>query len=165
MVAAGFGHDAEALRRRLAPELRARPLVDGDERDGDAVSDAGADAVLAALDAWSRGNVAALDAVPTAQRGTAFRRAVWDQLRAIPAGTTVSYGALAARLASPGATRAVGTACGANLVAPFIPCHRVVRADGTLGGYAYGLAVKRWLLEHERATAPTLPTCGDVTPL
>jgi AraC family transcriptional regulator of adaptative response/methylated-DNA-[protein]-cysteine methyltransferase len=71
-------------------------------------------------------------------------------LSRIPPGETLSYAALAARAGKPGAARAAGTACGANPVALLIPCHRATRGDGSLGGYAYGLAVKRELLERER---------------
>ena len=71
-------------------------------------------------------------------------------MREIPAGTTWSYGELAAKAGSPRAVRAVGQACARNMVAPFVPCHRVVRSDGSLGGYFYGLDTKRWILAHER---------------
>jgi O-6-methylguanine DNA methyltransferase len=75
---------------------------------------------------------------------------VWKGLREIPAGRTVSYGELAATIGT--AARALGSACGANLVAPVVPCHRVVRSDGSLGGYEYGLPIKQWLLQHERSS-------------
>lgn len=82
--------------------------------------------------------------------GTAFQRAVWEQLTRIPFGATTSYGEIAARLGSPGASRAVGLANGRNPVSIIVPCHRVVGADGSLTGYGGGLERKRWLLEHER---------------
>ena len=72
-----------------------------------------------------------------------------NELRAIPAGTTTSYGALAKRLGKPGASRAVGLANGSNPVAIVVPCHRVIGSDGTLTGYGGGLDMKRWLLQHE----------------
>jgi methylated-DNA-[protein]-cysteine S-methyltransferase len=72
-------------------------------------------------------------------------------MRAVPAGAVLSYAALAARAGKPRASRAAGAACAANLVAPVIPCHRIVRADGSLGGYYYGLDRKAWLLRHEGA--------------
>jgi len=84
-------------------------------------------------------------------RGTAFQQAVWRELSRIPPGETLSYAALAARAGSPNAVRAVGSACGANPVAVLIPCHRALRADGSLGGYAWGLPIKRKLLEREAA--------------
>jgi O-6-methylguanine DNA methyltransferase len=83
-------------------------------------------------------------------RGTTFQRRVWEALRGIPRGETRTYGELAARLGSPGAARAVGAACRANPVSVLIPCHRVVRAGGALGGYYWGLDRKRALLDLER---------------
>jgi AraC family transcriptional regulator of adaptative response/methylated-DNA-[protein]-cysteine methyltransferase len=91
--------------------------------------------------------------LPLDVRGTAFQQAVWRELSRIPPGETLSYAALAARAGKPGAARAAGTACGANPVALLIPCHRAKRADGSLGGYAYGLPVKEKLLERERSGA------------
>lgn len=87
--------------------------------------------------------------LPLDVRGTAFQQAVWHALAQIPAGETLSYAALAARAGKPGAARAAGSACGANPVALLIPCHRAQRGDGSLGGYAYGLPIKRKLLDRE----------------
>lgn len=83
--------------------------------------------------------------LPLDVAGTAFQEAVWQALRRIPAGGTMSYAELAAEVGRPGAVRAAGSACGANNVAVVIPCHRVTRSDGTMGGYAYGLDRKRAL--------------------
>jgi AraC family transcriptional regulator of adaptative response/methylated-DNA-[protein]-cysteine methyltransferase len=91
--------------------------------------------------------------LPLDVHATAFRRRVWEALRRIPAGETRSYGQVAAAIGAPKAARAVGAACGANPVAVVVPCHRVVASDGSLHGYAYGLARKRQLLDAERATA------------
>lgn len=88
-------------------------------------------------------------AIPLDVKGTAFQQRVWEELRRIPHGETRSYGELAAALGNPKASRAVGGANGANNVAVLIPCHRVIAADGTLGGYAYGLAIKAELLRRE----------------
>lgn len=88
--------------------------------------------------------------LPLDLRGTAFQQAVWQALRSIPAGETRSYAQLAGMAGRPGAVRAAGSACGANALAVAIPCHRAVRTDGTLGGYAYGLNRKERLLEAER---------------
>ncbi len=88
-------------------------------------------------------------AIPLDVKGTAFQQRVWEELRRIPHGETRSYGELAAALGNPKASRAVGGASGANHVAVLIPCHRVIAADGTLGGYAYGLAIKAELLRRE----------------
>jgi AraC family transcriptional regulator of adaptative response/methylated-DNA-[protein]-cysteine methyltransferase len=87
---------------------------------------------------------------PLALHGTSFTREVWDQLIAIPFGTTRSYGQLAASIEHPSAVRAVGRANGANQISIVVPCHRVIGWDGTLTGYGGGLWRKRWLLEHER---------------
>lgn len=87
--------------------------------------------------------------LPVDVQGTAFQEAVWNALRAIPAGETLSYAQLAAAAGSPGAVRAAGTACGANPVPIVIPCHRVQRADGSVGGYAYGVDRKRVLRKRE----------------
>lgn len=95
------------------------------------------------------GELEAMDEIPVDQPGTEFQQEVWNQLRAIPAGETRTYTQLAEAAGRPRAVRAVGSACGRNLVAPFVPCHRALRSDGSLGGYYYGLDVKRWLLAHE----------------
>src|ERR1041384_7536373 len=88
--------------------------------------------------------------LPLDIRATAFQRQVWEKLRSIPYGQTVSYGEVAKALGKPGAVRAVGRACATNPVALVIPCHRVVREDKRLGGYRWGLDRKKKLLEHER---------------
>ena len=89
--------------------------------------------------------------LPLDPAGSAFERRVWDALRAIPYGSTVSYGELARRLGDPRATRAVGAANGKNAIPIIVPCHRVVGARGELTGFGGGLDRKRWLLEHEGA--------------
>lgn len=105
--------------------------------------------VADAVRAYLAGRVTALDAVPVRQPGGPFQQAAWAVMREIPPGQTWSYAEVAAKAGRPSATRAAGTACARNRVAPFVPCHRVVRSDGSLGGYAFGLLVKRWLLAHE----------------
>jgi len=89
--------------------------------------------------------------VPLRARGTPFQERVWAALREIPHGATISYGELARRLGTPGASRAVGLANGRNPIAIVIPCHRVIGADGSLTGYGGGLERKAWLLRHESA--------------
>ena len=108
-------------------------------------------AITRALDAYFEGELGALDRITVDPGGTDFYRQVWAELRAIPVGTTTTYGALARRLGRPTASRAVGMANGANPVAIVVPCHRVIGANGTLTGYAGGLPMKRWLLVHEGA--------------
>jgi AraC family transcriptional regulator of adaptative response/methylated-DNA-[protein]-cysteine methyltransferase len=93
--------------------------------------------------------------LPLDATGTPFQRAVWDELCAIPAGTTRSYGDIARRIGRPDAPRATGAAVGANPVSILIPCHRALASDGSLHNYRYGLARKRMLLELEGATFRT----------
>ena len=92
----------------------------------------------------------AASSIPLDVRGTAFQQRCWSALRTIPAGETRSYGEQAAMLGNPKASRAVGSANGANAIAVLIPCHRVIAADGSLGGYAYGTDIKAELLRRER---------------
>ena len=105
------------------------------------------------LRAYFDGDTGGLAGLAVATNGTAFQRTVWDALRQIPPGQTVSYGALAARIGRPGAMRAVGLANGANPISIVVPCHRVIGANGTLTGFGGGLERKRWLLAHEGASA------------
>ncbi|WP_419252588.1 methylated-DNA--[protein]-cysteine S-methyltransferase [Caulobacter sp. ErkDOM-YI] len=107
--------------------------------------------VRAALNAYFEGVLDALSAVAWATNGTAFQRQVWSALLDVPAGTTSTYAALAARIEKPAATRAVGAANGANPIAILVPCHRLVGATGALTGYGGGLERKAWLLRHEGA--------------
>lgn len=87
--------------------------------------------------------------LPLDIQGTAFQERVWNALRLVPAGSTVSYTDIACQIGSPKAVRAVAQACAANKLAVVIPCHRVVRSDGNLSGYRWGVERKRSLLEHE----------------
>jgi methylated-DNA-[protein]-cysteine S-methyltransferase len=88
------------------------------------------------------------------QPGGTFRQAAWKAMRAVPPGEVITYAELAARAGNPGAVRAAGSACAQNRVAPIVPCHRIVRTGGGLGGYYYGLPVKEWLLAHEGRRGP-----------
>lgn len=130
-----FDEDELALARRF-PNATIEP-------GGDALAGLLADAV-AAIEEPGRAHRLPLDI-----RGTAFQEAVWRELARIPPGETLSYAALAAKAGNPGAVRAAGSACGANPVAILVPCHRARRGDGSLGGYAYGLDIKRELLRRE----------------
>src|SRR5690606_9628747 len=87
--------------------------------------------------------------LPLDVRGTAFQQRVWQALRGIPAGSTASYSEIAQRIGSPNSVRAVAAACAANTLAVAIPCHRVVRNDGALSGYRWGVERKRTLLDRE----------------
>lgn len=131
-----FGEGEADLRRRF-PEAAI-------ERGGAELADL-VEQAIAAVEAPAR-----MPALPLDVRGTAFQEAVWRELARIPPGETLSYAALASRAGKPGAARAAGTACGANPVAVLVPCHRAQRGDGSLGGYAYGLPIKRALLARER---------------
>ena len=133
------GKDAEAELRARFPRA---DLVPAGEAFGDLFAQ-----VLAAVERPGAGSAA----IPLDVHGTAFQERVWEALRRIPRGETRSYGELAAALGSPKASRAVGGANGANHIAVLIPCHRVIAGDGTLGGYAYGLAIKAELLRREKA--------------
>lgn len=115
-------------------------------RSDDAETTALARRVVDVIESPSRG-----DDLPLDLQGTAFQRDVWNALRAIPAGRTATYAEVAERIGRPAAVRAVGQACGANNVAVLVPCHRVVRGDGSLSGYRWGVERKRALLERERA--------------
>jgi AraC family transcriptional regulator, regulatory protein of adaptative response / methylated-DNA-[protein]-cysteine methyltransferase len=139
-----FDEDESALRRRFPKAWI------------EAGSDAMADLVRGAIAAVE--HPATMPDLPLDVAGTAFQEAVWQELRRIPPGETRSYAQIAAAVGKPDAVRAAGTANGANNVAVLIPCHRVIRTDGTLGGYAYGLARKLELLRREGVTAkqPTL---------
>jgi AraC family transcriptional regulator, regulatory protein of adaptative response / methylated-DNA-[protein]-cysteine methyltransferase len=109
------------------------------------------------LDRWAKEIVSSLeeraprlDDLPIDVHGTEFQERVWRELRTIPYGSTRSYGEVARAIGQPGAVRAVAQACGSNHVALVIPCHRVIREDGTLGGYRWGLERKAAILAHER---------------
>lgn len=139
LVACGFEdhweHLADGIRRRFP-----------DDR-----WDEGPSGAAAAVAAYLDGDLGAIDAIDVDPAGTEFQRKVWSALRTIPVGATWSYGELAAAVGNLGAMRAVGSANGANPVSVVVPCHRVVRADGSLGGYGGGLDRKSWLLAHEGA--------------
>ena len=106
--------------------------------------------VASVMAAYFDGDIHAIDSLPVATEGTAFQKSVWQALRSIPAGETISYGELAKRLGNPAAVRAVGLANGANPIGIVVPCHRVIGANGSLTGYGGGLERKQWLLNHER---------------
>ena len=111
--------------------------------------------IAKALTEYSDGDSRALDRVRVEQPGSAFRQAVWESMRAIKFGEVNSYAELAESAGKPRAYRAVGTTCAENLVALFVPCHRVVAAQ-SIGGYGYGLDVKHALLAHEKASDPRI---------
>ena len=138
-----FGDDDAGLERTLAAEFPAA------RRDRD---DAGLGAWMAPLLAHLEGRQPDLE-LPLDVRATAFQRQVWEALRAIPTGETRSYGEVAKQIRRPNAARALARACAANQAAVVIPCHRVVRGDGSIGGYRWGVERKKRLLETERKAA------------
>jgi methylated-DNA-[protein]-cysteine S-methyltransferase len=106
-------------------------------------------AMRTALSGYFDGDLGQLSGIAWRIAGTPFQQKVWNALAQIPAGTTMSYGALAARIDTPKAIRAVGHANGSNPISVVLPCHRLIGADGSLVKYGGGLARKRWLLRHE----------------
>lgn len=135
---ASFTDDLDEVRDRLQPSLRREPVRRGET------------SAAAALRDYFAGDVGALSTVAVSQPGGPFHARVWAAMRDVTPGTTVSYAELAARAGAPRAVRAAGSACARNAICLFVPCHRIVRSDGSLGGYYYGLDTKRRLLEHER---------------
>jgi methylated-DNA-[protein]-cysteine S-methyltransferase len=126
-------------------------LPRGDDTERDDVP-ADADPILSAareqLEAYFDMRLRQFD-LPLEPKGTDFQRRVWDSLRAIPYGETISYAELARRIDNPKAVRAVGAANGRNPLMIIVPCHRVIGADGSLTGFGGGIDRKRWLLDHE----------------
>ena len=108
------------------------------------------DQMAQALVDYFAGKPVDFESLPLDLQGSPFHLRVWQELRKIPPGETVSYQELARRLGNPKAARAVGQACGANPIPLIVPCHRVIASSGALGGFSSGLSRKRWLLEHEQ---------------
>ena len=104
-----------------------------------------------AMGSYFKGDIAVIDTLPIETTGTPFQRSVWQALRKINRGTTISYAELAARIGKPRAIRAAGLANGQNPIGVVVPCHRVIGSNGTLTGYGGGLPRKKWLLQHEGA--------------
>jgi methylated-DNA-[protein]-cysteine S-methyltransferase len=143
LIAGGFTAQPAMMHARLVPPLRALPL--------EPAGPAAPPWLAKPIAAYFHGDLRALDEIPVCQPGTPSRQRLWAALRAVPPGATVSYTLLAAQAGNPRAPRAAGAACAYNLIAPVVPCHRALRADGSLGGYYYGLDRKIWLLRHEGA--------------
>lgn len=137
-----LGDDPDALVRDLQDRFPQAQLVGGDE---------GFERLVAKVVGFVEAPAKGLD-LPLDVRGTAFQQRVWAALREIPAGKTASYAEVAERIGAPRAVRAVAQACAANALAVVIPCHRVVRNDGALSGYRWGVERKRALLEKEKAS-------------
>jgi methylated-DNA-[protein]-cysteine S-methyltransferase len=140
VLASGWTASLDELLPQVHPALRPATLVEGD------LGPVG-EAVLRYHD----GDLSAIDDIPVRQRSGAFLEHAWDVLRTVPAGAPVTYTEYAAKSGRPAAVRAAASACARNAAALFVPCHRVLRTDGTLGGFRWGVTVKRQLLEHELA--------------
>ena len=141
VCAISLGDDAEALLRELQDRFPRAELIGGD---------AGFERLIAQVVGLIEQPNLGID-LPLDVRGTAFQQRVWQALRQIPPGDTASYAQIAQRIGSPTSVRAVAGACAANTLAVAIPCHRVVRSDGALSGYRWGVERKRELLSRERA--------------
>lgn len=140
VLASGWTADAADLLAVIHPSLRPTDL---DER-----ADLGAFTRAAA--AYHDGDLHAIDDIPVRQASGEFLSHAWDVLRKVPAGEPVTYTEYAALAGRPAAVRAAASACARNAAALFVPCHRVLRSDGTLGGFRWGVDMKRWLLDHEQ---------------
>lgn len=139
VLASGWTSDVEAILARLSPAVRPEHLADGETE------------AATATHAYYAGDVTAIDAVAVKQTGTALQLAGWSALRSIAPGEPLTYTGFATRLGSPRAVRAAASICARNAPALFVPCHRVLRTDGSLGGFAWGLDVKERLLAREAA--------------
>ena len=150
-----FGEDRDALCALLAsefPHARLAPM--------DAAAQSAFDAWMRALDEHLEGRAPSID-LPLDLRGTAFQVRVWNYLRRIPYGEVVSYAEAADAIDAPRAARAVASACARNRIAVLVPCHRVIRGDGDLGGYRWGVQRKRTLIDVERRARGGAPLTHD----
>ncbi|WP_327121265.1 methylated-DNA--[protein]-cysteine S-methyltransferase [Nocardia sp. NBC_01730] len=139
VLASGWTADAENLRGLIHPALRPAAL-----RQRDSLGE-----VTSAVTAYHEGDLTAIDPIPVRQQSGQFLVHAWAVLRTAQAGSPLTYTEFAARAGRPEATRAAANACARNAAALFVPCHRVLRIGGALGGFRWGLDVKRWLLDHE----------------
>lgn len=137
VLASGWTADPQAAVDRISPRLRPSAVTAGET-----------DAAAAAR-AYYDGDISAIESVEVAQGGTEMQLAGWRALRAITPGAPLTYAEFAATLGQPSAVRAAASICARNAPALFVPCHRVLRSDGSLGGFAWGLDVKRSLLARE----------------
>lgn len=139
VLASGWTADVERILGRIRPAARPTGIRNGDT------------AAAAAVDAYYAGDLAAIDLVAVRQPGTDLQVTGWRALRDIPPAAPLTYTEFATALGRPSAVRAAAAICARNAPALFVPCHRVLRGDGTLGGFAWGVDVKRSLLAREAA--------------
>ncbi len=149
VLASGWTTDVVDLLRLIHPTLR--PLDEPRLH-----SDLGV--FTAAVRRYLDGDFTAIDSVPVRQRSGEYISLAWQVLRKIPAGQPVTYTEYAALTGRPRAVRAAAQACARNAAALFVPCHRVLRQDGTLGGFRWGVEIKQWLLQHEADRTPQVST-------
>ena len=140
IVAAGFT-TLGALRKKLSPVDIERTLRPSKELRW----------LQGVVDSYFEGDLDVFATLEVRQPGSQFSQRAWEAMRKIPSGKVITYSTLAVKAGSPAAVRAAGSACGRNAIAPIIPCHRIIRSDGTLGNYGYGQRKKSWLLRHEGA--------------
>jgi methylated-DNA-[protein]-cysteine S-methyltransferase len=138
VIASGWTPSLDELLPQVHPTLRPTELAEGD-----------LGAVGDAVVRYHEGDLSAVDDVLVKQRSGEFLEHAWEVLRSVPAGAPVTYTEYAAKSGRPAAVRAAASACARNAAALFVPCHRVLRTDGTLGGFRWGVEAKRWLLAHE----------------
>ncbi len=148
VLASGWTAEPQQVLDRLFGHSEAVDLVDPDHPE---VRDP-----VAAVRAYYAGDLTAIDQVPVRQDGSQWRTRGWQRLREIPAGEPLSYAEFAAALGNPAGVRAAAGVCAKNAAALFVPCHRVLRSDGSLGGFAWGVPVKRSLLEREGSSGTLL---------
>jgi methylated-DNA-[protein]-cysteine S-methyltransferase len=141
VLASGWTDDLNALLPQVARSLRPEQIT----------TTASIEGITDAVIAYHDGDLTAIDEVPVRQTSAQFRSHAWEVLRTVPAGKPVTYTRYAELAGRPAAVRAAAGACAANAAALFVPCHRVLRTDGSLGGFRWGLPAKRWLLDHEAA--------------
>jgi methylated-DNA-[protein]-cysteine S-methyltransferase len=146
LIAAGWTAEVDLLLEPMSPTLRPESYT--------VRADLGP--VTDAICAYHDGQLDAGDEIEVRQRSGDFIQHAWDILRTVQAGKPITYTDYAALAGRPDAVRAAASACARNSVALFVPCHRIVRTDGSLGGFRWGLQIKRWLLDHEDPAAPTL---------
>lgn len=145
VLASGWTDDAVALLQGIHPTLRP-----SSSRWSSELTD-----VRDAVNAYFAGEIGAIDSVPVRQRSGPYVEAVWDALRQIAAGSPLTFAALAEAAGRPTAIRATAAACARNAVTLFVPCHRVLRQNGTIAGFRYGAPLKQWLLTYEDGGTPT----------
>lgn len=139
VLAAGWTAALEALLPLIHPSLRPAAPTRRAELGP----------ITAAIRDFHAGRLSAIDEIPVRQRSGPFLEHAWEVLRSVPAGAPITYTEYAAKAGRPAAVRGAASACARNAAALFVPCHRVLRSDGSLGGFRWGLEVKRQLIAHE----------------